>query len=45
MQEAVESPLLEAVVREQLLKTQQAGNKGLAGALAMCELWKLAIFL
>jgi hypothetical protein len=32
-----ESPLLEAITRERLLKTQQAG-KGLAGAMVICEL-------
>jgi hypothetical protein len=35
--EAEESPLLEAVVRERLVKTQQAG-KGLAGAVVICAL-------
>jgi hypothetical protein len=44
MQQAVESPLLEAVAREQLLKTQ-AGKKGLACAVAICELWRLAVAL
>jgi hypothetical protein len=39
--EAEESPLLEAVTRELLVKTQQAG-KALAGAVAICELWRLA---
>jgi hypothetical protein len=34
--EAEESPMLEAVARERLLKTQQAG-KGLAGAVVKCE--------
>jgi hypothetical protein len=34
--EAEGSPLLEAVAREQLVKTQQAG-KGLAGAMVICE--------
>jgi hypothetical protein len=38
------SPLLEAVTREQLVKTQQAG-KGLAGAVVICELWRLAVVL
>jgi hypothetical protein len=37
--EAEESPLLEAVTRERLAKTQQAG-KGLAGAVVICELWR-----
>jgi hypothetical protein len=39
--EAEETPLLETVVRERLMKTQQAG-KGLAGAVVICELWTLA---
>jgi hypothetical protein len=38
------SPLLEAVTRERLVKTQQAG-KGLAGAVVICELWRLAVAL
>jgi hypothetical protein len=42
--EAEESPLLEAVVREQLVKTQQDG-KGLAGAVVICEWWRLAVAL
>jgi hypothetical protein len=37
--EAEESPLLEAVARERLLKTQQAG-RGLARAVVICELWR-----
>jgi hypothetical protein len=37
-----EFPLLEAVARERLVKTHQAG-KGLAGAVVMCELWRLAV--
>jgi hypothetical protein len=41
---AEESPLLEDIAREQLVKTQQAG-KGLAGALLICELWKSAVAL
>jgi hypothetical protein len=36
--------LLEAVVRKRLVKTQQAG-KGLAGAVVICELWRLAVAL
>jgi hypothetical protein len=36
--------LLEAVASEGLVKTQQAG-KGLASAVVICELWKLAIAL
>jgi hypothetical protein len=42
--EAEESPLLEAVARERLVKTEQAG-KGLAGAVVICELWRLAVAL
>jgi hypothetical protein len=42
--EAEEFPLLEAAVREQLVKTQQAG-KGLAGAMVICELWRLTVAL
>jgi hypothetical protein len=42
--EAHESALLEAVAREWLMKTQQAG-KGLAGAVVICELWRLAVTL
>jgi hypothetical protein len=34
----VESPLLEAVIRERLVKEQQAG-KGLATAVVICDLW------
>jgi hypothetical protein len=44
MREAEESPLLEAVAKERLVKIQQAG-KGLAGAVVICELWRLAIAL
>jgi hypothetical protein len=39
--EAKESPLLEAVAREQLMKTQQAG-KDFAGAVVISELWRFA---
>jgi hypothetical protein len=39
--EAEESPLLEAVARERLVKTQ--AEKGLAGAVVICELWKSAV--
>jgi hypothetical protein len=42
--EAEESPRLEAGTREQLVKTQQAG-KGLACAVVICELWRLAVVL
>jgi hypothetical protein len=37
--EGEESPLLEAVARQRLVKTLQA-VKGLAGAVVMCELWR-----
>jgi hypothetical protein len=40
--EAEEVPLLEAVTRKMLVKTQQAG-KGLAVAVVICELWRLAV--
>jgi hypothetical protein len=40
--EAEEKPLLEAVNREQLVKTQQVG-KDLACALVLRTLWKLAM--
>jgi hypothetical protein len=42
--EAEESPLLEAAAREWLVKTQQA-VKGLARAMVICELWRLAVAL
>jgi hypothetical protein len=42
--EAEESPLLDAVDREQLVKTHQAG-KGLTSAVVICELWRLAVAL
>jgi hypothetical protein len=35
---------LEAVTRKRLTKTQQAG-KGVAGAVAICDVWRLAIAL
>jgi hypothetical protein len=44
VREAAESPLLEAVARERLVKTQQA-IKGLAGAVVNCKLWRLAVAL
>jgi hypothetical protein len=44
MCEAEESSVFEAVAGERLVKTQQAG-KDLAGAVVMCELWRLAIML
>jgi hypothetical protein len=42
--EVEESPLLEAVTRERLVKTQHAG-KDLVGAVVICELWRLAMAL
>jgi hypothetical protein len=42
--EAEESPLLEAIAREWLVKTLQAG-KGLVGAVVICKVWRLAIVL
>jgi hypothetical protein len=42
--EAEESPLLEAVTREWLVKTQQ-GGKYLAGAVVICKVWILAMAL
>jgi hypothetical protein len=44
VREAKESPLLEAVARERFVKAQQAG-KGLACAVEICELWRLAVAL
>jgi hypothetical protein len=44
VREIKESPLVEAVARERLVKTQQAG-KGLAGAVVVYELWRLAVVL
>jgi hypothetical protein len=41
--EAEESTLLEAVTRERLVK--KAGGKSLAGAVAICELWRLTVAL
>jgi hypothetical protein len=38
------SPLLEAIVRERLVKTQQAG-RGLTGAVLICKLLRLAVAL
>jgi hypothetical protein len=40
--EAEESSLSEAVARERLVKTQQAG-KGLANAVVICKVWRLLI--
>jgi hypothetical protein len=39
--EVEKSPLLEAVARERLVKTQQA-EKSSADAVVICELWRLA---
>jgi hypothetical protein len=39
-----ESPLLEAVARERLVKRQQPG-KGLVGAVVISELWRLTVAL
>jgi hypothetical protein len=44
VQETEESPLVEAVARERLVKMQQAG-KILADAVVICELWRLAVTL
>jgi hypothetical protein len=40
----LKNPLLDAIAKEQLVKTQQAA-KGLAGAVAISELWRLAVAL
>jgi hypothetical protein len=42
--EAEEFSLLGAVVRERLVKTLQAG-KGLADAVVICKLWRIALAL
>jgi hypothetical protein len=42
--EAEGSSLLEAVAKERLVKTQQVG-KGLAGAVVICDFWKLGVTL
>jgi hypothetical protein len=42
--EVEESPLLEAVASERVVKTQQA-LKALAGTVVICELWSLAVTL
>jgi hypothetical protein len=44
VQEAEGSLLLEAVARDQLLKTQQA-KKRFTDAVVICELWRLAVVL
>jgi hypothetical protein len=40
----LKNPLLEAIAKERLVKTQQAG-KGLVGAVVICELCRLAVVL
>jgi hypothetical protein len=40
--EAEESPLLKAITRERLLKTQQAG-KNLLSAVVICKMLRLAV--
>jgi hypothetical protein len=42
--ETEESALLEAVTRERMVKKQQPG-KGSAGAVVICELWRLTVAL
>jgi hypothetical protein len=42
--EAEESPILEAVTRQLLVKTQQAG-KDLACVVVICKMWRLAMAL
>jgi hypothetical protein len=42
VREAEESPLLEAVASERLVKTEQAG-KSLAFAVVICEMWRLTV--
>jgi hypothetical protein len=42
--EAEESVLLEAIGRERLVKTQRL-EKGLAGAVVICKVWRLVILL
>jgi hypothetical protein len=37
--------LLEAVARERLVKTHSMLQKGLAGPVVICELWRLAVTL
>jgi hypothetical protein len=44
VQEVKKSPLLEAVARKQLVKTQHAG-KSLVGAVVICKVRRLAIAL
>jgi hypothetical protein len=40
--EVEESPLLQAVATEWLMKTQQAGKR-LKGAVVICQVWRLTI--
>jgi hypothetical protein len=42
---AEESPLLEAVAGEQLVKKQQVGKRLIAGALVICKVWRSAMAL
>jgi hypothetical protein len=42
--ETEESPLLEAVNKEQWVKTKQAG-KDFAGGAVICEVWRFAVVL
>jgi hypothetical protein len=42
--EAEESPSLEAVSRERLVKTQKTG-KDLAGVVVICDFWRLVVAL
>jgi hypothetical protein len=44
VREAEVFPLLQAVTRKRLVKTQQAG-KGLADTVVISELWRLAMVL
>jgi hypothetical protein len=42
VREAEESPLLETTAMEQMVRTLE---KGLAGSVVICELWRLAVAL
>jgi hypothetical protein len=42
--ESEDSPLLEAVTKQWLVKKQQA-EKGLAGSVVICKFWRLAVAL
>jgi hypothetical protein len=44
MQEAEESPLLEAVARERLVKNSRL-EKALAGSVVICKMWRLVVAL